>query len=170
MGKISQAMKIVPEAAEALGKRAADISEATGTAAKKLKRTNSGGAGGKKPASTAPTGQPARKTPKRGTYSRPSGYRKGVRDQVWDNAAKNSPDGQVRDPTTNQAMSKDKPWDMGHRPGYEFRKHQKSAEERGIDRKQFLDEHNAPSHYRPELPEVNSSHRGEDHTDDYFGP
>ena len=30
---------------------------------------------------------------------------------------------------------------MGHKPGYEFRKHRASAQERGIDRKQFLDEH-----------------------------
>jgi len=67
-------------------------------------------------------------------------------------------------------MSKDKPWDMGHKPGQEFRKHQQSAAGRGIDRKQFLDEHNNPSKYRPELPSSNQSHKGENLTDDYFGP
>lgn len=41
--------------------------------------------------------------------------------------------------------------------------------ERGITRKQFLDEHNNPDHYRPELPSSNRSHKGEDLTDDYFG-
>lgn len=66
-------------------------------------------------------------------------------------------------------MNKDKSWDMGHLPDYEFRKHKKSAEERGITREQFLDEHNNPDHYRPELPSSNRSHKGEDLTDDYFG-
>jgi hypothetical protein len=26
-------------------------------------------------------------------------------------------------------MNESEPWDMGHKPGFEFRKHQKSAEE-----------------------------------------
>jgi len=59
---------------------------------------------------------------------------------------------------------------MGHRPGYEFKKHQKSAEDRGNNRKQFLDEHNNPNHYRPELPSSNRGHMGEDLTSNYFGP
>lgn len=33
-------------------------------------------------------------------------------------------------------------WDMGHKPGSEFRKHQKDAAKRGISRKEFLNEHN----------------------------
>ncbi len=102
------------------------------------------------------------------TYKRPSGYRKGVRDEVWDNA-KDS-DGIVRDPLTQKPLNVDEPWDMGHKPGYEFKKHQQSAAEREISRKQFLDEHNNPSHYRPELPSSNRSHAGEDVTNKYFGP
>ena len=66
-------------------------------------------------------------------------------------------------------MKFDEPWDMGHKPGYEFKKHQQSALEREIDRKQFLDEHNNPNHYRPELPGPNRSHAGENKTGDYFG-
>lgn len=58
---------------------------------------------------------------------------------------------------------------MGHKPGNEFRKHQKSAMERGITRKQFLYEHNNPDHYRSELPSSNRSHKGEDLKGDYFG-
>ena len=58
---------------------------------------------------------------------------------------------------------------MGHKPGFEFRKHQQSAKDRQINRKQFLNEYNNPSHYRPELPSSNRSHRGEDKTDQYFG-
>jgi len=106
---------------------------------------------------------------KSGTYARPSGYRKGVKDQVWDDAIEPST-GRVRDPKTGKFMSKDKSWDMGHKPGHEFRKHQKSATERNIDRKKFLDEHNNPSKYRPELPSSNRSHAAEDMTDKYFGP
>ena len=33
----------------------------------------------------------------------------------------------------------------------------------------FLDEHNNPEHYRPELPSSNRSHKCEDTTDLYFG-
>ena len=101
------------------------------------------------------------------SYSRPSGFRKGVRDKVWDNA-KNA-NGDVIDPVTKRVMDKSEPWDMGHKPGYEFRKHQQSAENRGISRKQFLDEYNNPEHYRPELPNSNRSHKGEDITNNYFG-
>ena len=101
------------------------------------------------------------------SYSRPSGFRKGVRDKVWDNA-KNA-NGDVIDPVTKRVMDKSEPWDMGHKPGYEFRKHQQSAENRGISRKQFLDEYNNTEHYRPELPSSNRSHKGEDITNNYFG-
>ena len=102
-------------------------------------------------------------------YTRPSGFRSGVRDQVWNNSIEQST-GRVRDPVTGQFISRNKPWDMGHRPGYEFHKHRRDAAERGISRKQFLDEYNNPEHYRPELPSSNRSHRGEDSTDDYLGP
>ena len=102
------------------------------------------------------------------SYERPSGFRKGVRDEVWGAAIEPSTR-QVRDPLTGRFMAKDSPWDMGHKPGYEFRKYQESAKARGIDRAQFLNEYNDPSHYRPELPASNRSHRGEDMTDSYFG-
>ncbi len=102
-------------------------------------------------------------------YSRPKGFRKGVRDKVWDSAIESST-GRVRDPKTGRFMSKKKPWEMGHKPGYEFRKHKKSARSRGVSRKKFLDEHNDPSHYRPELPSSNHSHAAEDLTDTYLGP
>lgn len=100
-------------------------------------------------------------------YSRPTGWRAGMRDTVWDNAK--DAHGRVRDPLTGRLMSKDQPWDMGHKPGYEFYKHQESAIQRGIDRKAFLDEYYNPNHYRPELPSSNRSHRAEDVTSRYFG-
>ncbi len=104
------------------------------------------------------------------TYRRPSNYRKGTRDKTWEEAKANSPDGIVSDPKTGKPINPNEPWDMGHKPGYEFRKHQASAQERGISRKQFLDEHNDSSHYRPELPSSNRSHSCEDMTDLYLGP
>ncbi|MEG6528376.1 HNH/ENDO VII family nuclease [Bordetella bronchiseptica] len=93
-----------------------------------------------------------------------------MRDKAWDQEARRSKDGVVRDPVSGKKMKKDEPWDMGHKPGYEHRKHVRSAKERDIDRKQFLDEYNDPSHYRPELPKSNRGHQGELKTDDYFGP
>ncbi|WP_446091360.1 RHS repeat-associated core domain-containing protein [Acinetobacter sp. 1124_18A] len=102
-------------------------------------------------------------------YSRPKNFRVGVRNQVWENAKEGSTN-RVRDALTGRFMNQNQPWEMGHRPGYEFRKHQQSAQQRGISRPQFLNEHNEPSHYRPELPSSNRSHRGEDMTNTYFGP
>ncbi|TDK32128.1 hypothetical protein E2F50_17445 [Rhizobium deserti] len=100
-------------------------------------------------------------------YERPSGYRKGVRDKVWHKAK--GKDGKVRDPVTKKEIKPGDKWDMGHKPGYEFRKHQQSAQQRGISRKEFLDEHNNPSHYRPELPSSNRGHAGELKTGDWLG-
>jgi len=102
-------------------------------------------------------------------YARPSGHRQGVRDQVWKDAIEPAT-GRVRDPVTGRFMSKNDPWDMGHRPGYEFRSHQMSAAERGISREQFLNEHNNAAHYRPELPGSNRSHLGENTTGTYLDP
>jgi predicted ribonuclease toxin of YeeF-YezG toxin-antitoxin module len=104
----------------------------------------------------------------RGTYDRPSKFRKGIRDKAWD-AAKGK-DGKVRDPLTKKVMKRSDAWDMGHKPGYEFRKHAASAKKRGITRKKFLDEHNDATHYVPELPSSNRSHAGEDKTSKYKGP
>ncbi|MFY1672755.1 HNH/ENDO VII family nuclease [Plantactinospora sp. WMMB334] len=104
---------------------------------------------------------------KRDPYRRPKNYRRGVRDKVW--AAAKGADGRVRDPLTGRVLNRSR-WDMGHKPGYEFRKHQASARLRRISRKQFLDEYNNPAHYRPELPSSNRGRAGEDLTDDYLGP
>ena len=101
-------------------------------------------------------------------YKRPSGYRKGMRDKVWE-IAKND-DGVVLDPLTNKVIDKSEAWDMGHKPGYEFWKHQQSAAERGISRKQFLDEYYNVDHFRPELPISNRSHKGEIGSNLYYGP
>ena len=104
--------------------------------------------------------------PSKDLYSRPA-WRAGMRDKVWEQAKDTH--GRVRDPVSGRYMSKDQPWDMGHKPGYEFKKHQESAAERGISREQFIDEYNNPEHLRPELPSSNRSHRGENKTSEYFG-
>ena len=100
-------------------------------------------------------------------YKRPSGYRKNAKESVWDKAKDEQ--GVVKNPITKKVMDIEEPWDMGHKPGHEFRKHQQSADDRKITRKQFLDEYNNPNNYRPELPESNRSHICEDKTDFYFG-
>lgn len=99
-------------------------------------------------------------------YRRPPGFRKGVREKVWENAKKED-HGKVYSPDGVEIKDTDK-WDMGHRPGYEFKKHQESARKRGISRKQFLDEYNNPNLYRPETPSFNRSHKGEDKINNYY--
>ncbi len=89
-------------------------------------------------------------------YSRPSNFRKGIRQKVWENAPRDE-NGNVISPSGDIIKEGDE-WHMGHKPGYEFRKHQRSAERRGISRKQFIDEYNNPDHYRPELPKDNLKH------------
>lgn len=107
-----------------------------------------------------------REVPAKNMYERPA-WRAGMRDKVWDQAKDTH--GRVRDPVSGKYMSKDQPWDMGHKPGYEFKKHQESAAQRGISREKFIDEYNTPDHLRPELPSSNRSHKGENRTGEYFG-
>jgi hypothetical protein len=102
-------------------------------------------------------------------YPRASGFRKGVRQKTWTDNVETST-GRVRDPVTGQFMSAEKKWDMGHKPGMELRKMQLSAHAQDISRQEWLDWHNNPSHYRPELPTSNRNHKGEDHSDGYWGP
>lgn len=107
-----------------------------------------------------------RELPRTDIYARPTKFRAGVRDAVWERAK--DAHGRVRDPVSGRYMSKHKAWDMGHKPGMEFRKHQQDARARGLSRKEFLNEYNDVSRYRPELPSSNRSHRGEDKTDMYI--
>ncbi|WP_318260964.1 GH-E family nuclease [Selenomonas sp. WCT3] len=101
-------------------------------------------------------------------YRRPSHFRKEIRKLVW-NRAKKAGGGEVRDPLTGKIIHEGKSWDVGHKPGYEFWKHQQSAAERGISRKQFLNEYNNPNHYRPELPSSNRCHKMEESSGIYLG-
>jgi predicted ribonuclease toxin of YeeF-YezG toxin-antitoxin module len=90
-------------------------------------------------------------------YPRPS-YSTEFRQQVWDNA-REVETGQVRDPLTGEFMSKDKPWDVGHKPGYEFSKAKDSAINRALTTEEFQVEQKNPNIVRPELPSSNRSHK-----------
>jgi hypothetical protein len=101
------------------------------------------------------------------TYARPSSFRVGKEAEVWALAPK-EPDGSVLSPSKTKIRPGD-PWVMGHKPKYEFWKHQRSAAERGISREQFLNEYNDAKNLRPETKKDNESHLYEDRTDAYFG-
>jgi len=102
------------------------------------------------------------------TYARPS-FRVDVPEKVWAQALKDG-NGKVLSPSKTEIKNFEDPWVMGHKPKYEFWKHQRSAAERGISREQFIEEYNNPDHYRPETAKDNSSHFYEDKTDEYLGP
>ncbi|WP_176016801.1 PAAR-like domain-containing protein [Burkholderia sp. BCC0398] len=169
-GEVANAAGKTGEVAEAAGQagKASDI----GGAASKGGEATEGAANAAKAGSAdaKPAGNGLKVEPSKDPRYKRGKFRKGVREKAWEDAKKKSPDGKVRDPVTEKEMNPDDPWDMGHKPGLEHRKHVISAAERDLTRKQFLDEYNDPSHYRPELPSSNRSHVGEDLTDDYFGP
>ncbi|ABI86751.1 hypothetical protein CH72_348 [Burkholderia ambifaria AMMD] len=169
-GEVASAAGKTGEVAEAAGQagKASDI----GGAASKGGEATEGAADAAKAGSAdaKPAGNGLKVEPSKDPRYKRGKFRKGVREKAWEDAKKKSPDGKVRDPMTEKEMNPDDPWDMGHKPGLEHRKHVISAAERDLTRKQFLDEYNDPSHYRPELPSSNRSHVGEDLTDDYFGP
>ena len=102
------------------------------------------------------------------TYKRPAGFRQGVRDKVWEGNREAST-GQVRDPLTGKFMSKNSPWDMGHKPGYEWWKFKDYAKANNLSRQEVLDWNNNPDHFRPELPSSNRCHLAEDMTSSFFG-
>ena len=47
-------------------------------------------------------------------------------------------------------------WYMGHKEGFEFRKMQLDAAQRGLTREQWIEEQNNPNIYQPELPSTSS--------------
>ncbi|MFG4004811.1 HNH/ENDO VII family nuclease [Flavobacterium aquidurense] len=106
-------------------------------------------------------------------YERPSWKPKTVND-VWGNAKKKG-DGIVIDKLSDKEITWDKSiargdqWHMGHKYGYEFRKHQLSSAKRKISIKQFREEYNTAEFVDPELPASNLGHKGEAPDDIYFG-
>lgn len=108
------------------------------------------------------------------TYSRNSGFRKGVKDKAWKGNV-DPATGRVIDPVSKKAMQKNEAWEMGHKPKMEYWKERDNAvnkwlyDEKTTTRKEFLDRMNDPSKYRPELPSSNRSHKGEDRSNDFIG-
>ncbi|MGH7132143.1 MAG: RHS repeat-associated core domain-containing protein, partial [Phycisphaerales bacterium] len=92
------------------------------------------------------------------TYSRPGGYRVGVRDTVFRNAQKASPDGAVRSPG-GSVIDPGVAWDMGHIVPFRIQRAWAWISRR--TRSEFLNEQNKPSNYRPETPSDNRSHKYE---------
>ncbi|MCX8131107.1 MAG: GH-E family nuclease [Clostridia bacterium] len=104
-------------------------------------------------------------------YERPNKFRKKTKEEVWKkakivNGKKVDHNGVVLQYKVGNRSG----FDMGHKPGYEYWKHRISAIARQISRKQLLNEHNDPSHYRPESTAGNQSHADEDRTSSYRGP
>ncbi len=100
------------------------------------------------------------------TYARP-GFTEAERAKIWDQAMKDG-NGKVISPSGVEIKPGD-PWEVGHKPKYEFWKHVQSAAKRGISREQFLRECKDLDKYRPETKADNSSHMFEDKTDAYLG-
>ncbi|MDQ3231644.1 MAG: GH-E family nuclease, partial [Pseudobdellovibrionaceae bacterium] len=111
----------------------------------------------------------AMKSAKAKPYSNPKIRPKYGKDQVkavW-NAAKQS-DGHVYDPNTGEKLSWDASksrtgqWDMGHKPGHEYRKLHKDYMTGKIHKAEFLRQYRNPGNYQPENPSANRSHKYED--------
>ncbi|MCC6678665.1 MAG: hypothetical protein IT436_16140 [Phycisphaerales bacterium] len=102
-------------------------------------------------------GLPASEVMPMSTYAR-AGFRGGVRQATWQQAINASLDGQVRSPG-GDIIPPGASFDMGHRPPWSFRDSQTWAQQRGLSRKEFLDEQNDPRAYRPETARDNRSRR-----------
>jgi hypothetical protein len=100
-------------------------------------------------------------------YQRPS-FTDAERATVWDAALKEGK-GKVLSPSGKEIKPGD-PWVMGHKPGWEFWKHVRSAVQRRLTKAQFNAEAKKLNQYRPETPGDNSTHGYEDRTDKYLGP
>lgn len=95
--------------------------------------------------------------------SRPS-YARGQVDKVW-NSAKQK-DGKVYDPNTKEELTWDKTkkprqWDMGHKPGHEYRTLHKKYMKGKISKAEFLKQYKDPNNYQPESKSANRSHKYE---------
>jgi len=98
------------------------------------------------------------------TYERVS-PRKSTRDAVREIFL--TKDGKLYDAVTGQEIKPGVPWVMGHKEAFELRKMKVDAADRGISRKEFIEEQNNPNIYQPELPSTSSrgSHEADNHID-----
>lgn len=141
-----------------------------GRGAKALREAELIGEGEKIAAAGSSAGRRALTEEEKRLYKRPSHWRKDVRKKTWEAAKKESPNGVIRDPGEGRKVIEETDrWQMGHKPGREFWKHQRDAADRGLGRKDFLDEFFTPEDFRPELPETNWSHSLEEPLGEWRG-
>lgn len=81
--------------------------------------------------------------------------RREVRQEVENRAQKNEK-GQFLDANTGKAI--EGKYDLGHKPGHEFRKEVAEAEHQGLTQKEFNQKMNNPDLYQIEDPSSNRSH------------
>ncbi len=74
------------------------------------------------------------------------------------NNAERLPNGDFVDPNTGEPIPKDGPYDIGHKPDYEWWKTQAKARVEGWTRRQVIEYENNPAHYQIEDPSSNRSH------------
>lgn len=84
--------------------------------------------------------------------------RKSTREAVESNALKTA-DGKFIDPNTGIVI--DGKYDLGHKPGNEFRTEKAKAKSEGLTQKEFNDRMNNPDLYQIEDPHTNRSHKFE---------
>ncbi len=101
-------------------------------------------------------------------YSNPKNrpkYEEGQVDEVWEQSK--SKDGKVYDPNTGEEITWDKTqsrsgqWDMGHKPGNEYRDLHQDYMDGKITKDEFLKEYRDPNNYQVESVSANRSHKFE---------
>lgn len=90
--------------------------------------------------------------------------RSSTRAEVENRAEKNE-NGQFLDANTGKPIEKS--YDLGHKPGHEFRYEKAQAEREGLTQKEFNDRMNNPDYYQIEDPASNRSHKFEMKTNPY---
>ncbi|POO56710.1 PAAR-like domain-containing protein [Agrobacterium rosae] len=92
-------------------------------------------------------------------------YADGQVEDVWEKAKDEN--GDVYDPNTGEKLTWDKfksragQWDMGHKPGHEYRTLHRDYMENRITKDEFLQKYRDPNNYQPESVNGNRSHRYE---------
>src|SRR5699024_10932228 len=87
-----------------------------------------------------------------------------TREEVENRAEKNE-NGKFLDANTGKPI--DKAYDLGHKPGHEYRYEKARAEKEELSQKEFNDRMNNPDYYQIEDPSTNRSHKYEMKTDPY---
>jgi RHS repeat-associated protein len=87
-------------------------------------------------------------------------WRKSTVETLKERAPK-TPEGDFIDPNTGRVIPKEGPFDVGHKPGHEYRKNRIEAAKNGASRKDFIESENNPDHLQLEDPQSNRSHQFE---------